>query len=258
MKYIEIIYVRLVICSVLVFYIFILFPSYSRSQDLDLNNYDADTFSNLALVTGQVFGSGLYSTANSHSIGGFDAGVKTLIGFVPDSRQIGPLNNTNTFNIPVFHANTGVLGPFEVGIRLFSFRFGEKNREDVSHFTGILKYNVFEDGLTPAISLYSAYGRMSEISDFSLQTISIGAITGKSFLFIELYAGINVNNISMDVDLEPDGIRYISQFSRTYRKTVTHGTFGLSVTLAPFTNMVIDYNVGEIQTVTLGIFLSLF
>ena len=88
-------------------------------------------------------------------------------------------------------------------------------------------------------------------------TVSINILYLYFISFIELFAGINVNKISVDVDLKPNEIRYTSQFSHTYRKTVTHGTFGLSFNLDPFTNVVIDYNACEIQMVTLVIFLSL-
>jgi len=63
--------------------------------------------------------------------------------------------------------------------------------------------------------------------------------------------------IKMDIDFAPNA-RYPSGLKKSYKENVPHFSFGVSLGLAPFTKMNIEYNIGEFQTATFGVMLSIF
>ncbi|KPK94314.1 hypothetical protein AMJ80_05495 [bacterium SM23_31] len=245
------------IYSCLLLTTFIFLGSGAAAQDLNLNNYGAATFSNLTKAAGQILGSGLYHTAAIHRFGGVDLGLKSMLGYIPKKNQLGPLDGTKAVIIPVFQANVGLFGRFEVGGRLFSFRFGDENKEKVELTSGLVKFSVLRGIGLPDVTIFSAYSRITGISDFSLSAITVGGIVGKSIPVITVYAGANYNIIKMDVDLAPDA-HYPEGFSESYKENVPHFAFGISLGLTPFTKMNVEYNIGEFQTATFGIVLSIF
>jgi len=238
--------------------ILLICSSGAGAQDLNLNGYDSSTFSNLAVITGRLLGSGFCHTAGIHRFGGFDIGVKTMVGFVPDDMQAGPLSGAAVVPIPALQVNVGLFNTIEAGGRLFSFNYGKKNREQVNLSSGIVKFNVLSGLGLPDVTLYSAYSRLSGITDFSLQTITAGGTAGFGIPLIYVYAGAQVNFVTMDVNLAADNRLYPAGFSEKYKAEVNHFTAGLSLGLAPFTQVNAEYNYGEFSTVTLGLIFSVF
>jgi len=245
------------ICRIFLLITFVFLSSESAAQDLDLNNYDASTFSNLTKATGQILGSGFYHTAAIHRFGGVDLGLKLMLGYIPEKNQLGPLEGTKAVLIPAFQANVGLFNRFEVGGRLFSFRLGDKNKEEVGLASALVKFSLLRGIGLPDITLFSAYSRITGITDFSLNAITVGCMVGKSIPVVTVYAGANYNMIKMDIDFAPNA-RYPSGLKKSYKENVPHFSFGVSLGLAPFTKMNIEYNIGEFQTATFGVMLSIF
>lgn len=237
------------------------FSLQTDAQDLNLNKYSSETFDELAEITGQVLGSGLYHTGSVHKFGGFDVGVKTMIGFLTDSEKVGPFYDTNIVPLPAIQANIGLFDHFEVGGRLVSYRFGTSSKEEINLVSGIVKYKVLGGIGLPDIASYAAWSRLSGITDFSLNTVTLGAVISYGIPFISAYAGANYNVSRLEVDLEPDNQYtqfYPNGFSEDYRKNMAHLTVGANMAIAPFTRLNAEYNIGKINTVTVGIVLSLF
>lgn len=245
------------IYAIFILITFIFLSSGAEAQDLDLNNYNSSTFSNFTKAAGQILGSGFYHTAEIHKFGGVDLGLKLMLGYISGKNQFGPLENTKAVLIPAFQANVGLLNRFEIGGRLFSFRLGDKNKEEVSLASGLVKFSVLHGIGLPDITLFSAYSRITGATDFSLDAVTIGGIIGKSIPVVTVYAGANYNIIKMDVNLAADA-RYPDGLTESYKENVPHFSFGMSLGLAPFTKMNIEYNIGEFQTATFGIVLSIF
>lgn len=228
------------------------------TQDLDLNSYEQTTFNNLSKINGQILTTGFYHSASVHRLGGVDLGLKMMIGYIPDENRLGPLNDNTTITVPALHANIGLIKGFEIGARYFSFSYGDENKENVNLYSGILKYNVLSGLAFPDITLISAYTRLTGMSDFTIEAVSLGGIIGKSLPLLTVYAGGNYSTVLMDIDIMPDSALYPSGLSSSIREYITHFTAGISLGLAPFTKLNLEYNIGEIQSASLGIVLSIF
>ena len=228
------------------------------AQDLDLNSYTHTTFNNFSKINGQILTTGFYHSASVHRLGGIDLGLKMMIGYIPDENRFGPLNDNTTITVPAFQANVGLIKGFEAGVRYFSFSYGDENKEKVNLYSGMLKYNVLSGLAFPDITLFSAYTRLTGISDFTINAISLGGIIGKSLPLLTVYAGGNYSSVTMDIDIMPDSGLYPSGLSSSIRENITHFTLGIALGLAPFTKLNLEYNIGEIQSGSLGIVLSIF
>lgn len=231
----------------------------TAAQDLNLNSYARSTFEDFVETTGQILGSGIYHGGGIHGFGGFDFGIKTMVGFIPgEMRDNGPFSKTSRVPIPVFQANIGLFNSIEAGGRLFQFDFGESNKEEVKLVSGIVKLKIMGGPGLPKATVYSSYSRISGIADFSFNTITIGGIIGYEIPVISVYAGGNYNLASMKVSLQEDNGFYPAGLNETIRKRIPHFTLGISLGLAPFTKINAEYNQGKIKTVTIGfIFLVL-
>jgi len=229
-----------------------------RGQNLNLNDYNTDTFTKLTTVTGQILGSGYYHTGAIHRFGGFDVSIKSMIGIISDEYKNGPLDDTELIPLPAIQANVGLFDRFEIGGRLFSFKFGDKNKENINLTSGILKYKLLSGIGLPDIMSYAAFSRISGITDFSLKTVTLGAVIGYGVPFISVYAGVNYNIILMDVNLAPDNNLYPTGFNEEYTEKVGHFTAGTSLSIAPFTKINAEINIGKIKTATAGLVFSLF
>ncbi len=228
------------------------------AQNLNLNEFQSTTFSDLAKVSGQVLGSGLFHRGGVHKFGSFDIGIKGMIGYIPGDLKAGALGSTKTLAIPTFQANVCIINNIEIGGRLFSFKYGNANKQDVNLASGIIKFKIIGGLGMPKISAFTAFSRLSGIEDFSLKTYTFGGIIGYSIPVISVYAGSSYNIVIMNVDLEPDYGFYPSGFSAKYTERVNHFTAGISLSIAPFTKVNVEYNIGEIQTVTAGLIFTLF
>ena len=238
--------------------IFLLQSRSAAAQDLDLNKYDKSTFSNLTAVTGQILGSGLYHTASVHRFGGIDVGLKIMIGFIPDENRSGPLEDSNIVPMRAFQASVGLFKHLEIGGRVLSFRFGDDHEENVNLASGMIKYNLLSGLAFPDVTVYSAYSRLTGITDFSLNAVTIGGIVGKSIPVLTMYVGVNYNRVTMDIDLDPDPKRYVDGFKGSITENVTHFSFGVSLGLAPFTKINAEYNIGMAHSLSFGILFSIF
>ncbi|MFC1561428.1 DUF6588 family protein [candidate division KSB1 bacterium] len=227
------------------------------AQDLDLNKYESEAFSNLAVVTGRVLGSGFYHTGAIHEFGGFDVGVKAMIAYIADDYKIGPMSDTKMVSMPVFQANVGLFDKFEIGGRFFSFKYGNSSKEEVTLSSGVVKYNLLSGLGLPDITVISAFSRISGVTDFSLKTYSFGGVIGYGVPIVTFYAGGTYNIVKMDVELESGGL-YPSRFSQSYTKYVNHWTAGLSLGVAPFAKLNAEFNLGEVNGVTAGLIFSVY
>jgi hypothetical protein len=246
--------------AVLIVFWCILFvhPITSPAQDLDLHLFPSSTYADFSRLTGQLVGSGFYHTAGIHSFPGVDFGVKAMFGFIPKENRTGPLKGANIMRIPMLQADVGLIHGFEIGGRLFKFKFGEKNAEDVMIASGLLKYNILKGLVFPDITVYSAYSRLTGINDFSLNICTIGGMIGKSLPLISVYAGGNYNFSRLDVRLVPKSGLYPAGYKKVISQNVAHYTTGVSLGLTPFTKVNAEFNMGTMKTITVGIILSIF
>ena len=235
-----------------------LYRGNAAGQDLDLHNYSASTYNNFARLSGQLIGSGLYHTAGIHKFGGVDFGVKTMLGFIPKENRIGPLTGADIVPIPILQANIGLVKGFEAGGRFFKFKFGDRNAEEVTIASGVIKYNALKGLVFPDITFYSAYSRLTGVTDFSLNIYTIGGMLGKSLPLLTLYAGGNYNISRLNVKLSPIPRNYPDGYKRIISQNVFHYSVGMSLGLTPFTKVNAEFNVGKVKTITVGIILSIF
>ncbi len=236
----------------------VLVPAVLFAQDLDLNKYSKNSFNDLTNVLGRVLGTGLIHSGGVHGPGGFDVGIKAGGAVVPGDMKNNTLDDVNVILVPSIQATLGLPGKIEVSAKYFSYEFGEDPKETVSITTGIIKYNLVEGLVYPNLSIFTSYTRMSGISDFKVNNITLGAVAGKGLPLVSFYGGAYYNYTILSVDLPPDQNLYPGGFSEKIQENNVVIMAGFSVSLAPFSKINLEYNAGNISTVNLGLIFSIF
>jgi len=236
--------------------IIFLFCSISGAQNVDLNNYSSETFSNLTKALGTLLGNGLFHTAAVHTVGGFDVGVKSNMVLIAEKYRSGPLKDVKFIPLPLFQANFGLLENIEIGGRYMNIEFGDDIAKNISIYTGILKYGVFQTFGLPRIALSGAYSKIDGIDDFSFSTLTFSGVVSKGFLLVDFYGGVGYNIYILDAQFEQGGI-YSSNFSKSYKESDLRYTLGVNLGLIPFTKVNIEYSSGYFKSITVGVLLSI-
>jgi hypothetical protein len=203
----------------------------------------------------QAFGTGvsggLYHTANTHGMLGFDLGARAMIVLIPEGKSaIMDSADLKAFAIPVLQASVGLPMDLEVMARGFGVKFED---ESISLFgVGVKKkFNSYipVPGF-PSVSAMIAYHRFKAGSYLSSSTISLDAIVSKKFLVISPYGGFGYDWTSMKVKYDYLGTIPVSH---TVKVSTARFTLGLSITPAPFINIFADYNFGKFAEVSTGL-----
>ena len=244
--------------------------AYSQATD-DLNRQIESVvklFSSLA-------GGGFAQTAQIHSAGGFDVGIRGLFSVIPQefrdvipAGELGPfdlgvkdpLEGEETQSFPILQGSVGLPANFEVMGRLFTFPVADVQDGNVRLFGGALKYGLFQNDLAmPAIVLIGGYQKLivPEKYDFGdVSTISFKGFVSKSFASFTLYGGGGYDRSSLELRKDAFPIPLPDDLLK-HDASIFHGTAGLMWTPFPMVRLNTDYNFSEFPNFNIGLSFSM-
>jgi hypothetical protein len=213
-------------------------------------------------------GGGLYHSAKTHSLGGFDVGIRVITMMVSeDQKPVLPYSNSEAQGgifrdvelvaLPLLQVSVGLPGNLEAMGRFFTLPIGEGEDEGNITLIGLgVKYGLLQNILLPRVAVVATYHYLSvpEKFDFgSANNISAALVVSKGFPIIDLYGGLGVDFTTLEIDLEIPGLDPISE---KYQKTNFRGNLGIKVKPIPLLFIHADYNFGGVQGFNVGLGLS--
>ena len=208
---------------------------------------------------GIAVGGGLYHTAATHGVLGFDVGFRAMMVMVPEGESdLLDSADVTFFPVPAIQASVGLPMDFEVMVRGFSVKFED---ETISLFGAGVKKNFTPNipvpGL-PDISAMIAYHSFKASDVLTSSHLSFDLMVSKKFMIITPYAGFGYDKTKMDIEyiyvppppLTSEDVKY------TIDASTARFTVGLNVTPFPFVKIFGDYNIGKYSEITAGMAIS--
>ncbi len=212
---------------------------------------------------GMAVGGGLYHTAKTHGVMGFDLGVRTMIVLIPEGKSaIMDSADISFFPVPVVQASVGLPMDFEVMLRGFSVTFEDEN---ISLFGAGLKKN-FKPMLPvpglPQLSAMIAFHKFKAGDVIDSQHWSFDLMASKGFVFITPYIGVGVDVTRMTfaytyVYDDPTLGHQEVPVESTVKASSGRLTLGFNLSPLPFVKLFADYNIGKYSQVTAGLAVSI-
>ena len=234
----------------------------------ELEKYAEEEIDPVATPVVEAFGTaitgGLYHTARTHGMLGFDIGFRAMMVLIPEGESdILDSADVKFFPVPVIQASVGLPMDFEVMLRGFSVKFED---ETISLFGVGVKKN-FKSYIPvpgfPDVSAMIAYHSFKAGDYLSSTHLSFDVMVSKKFLLITPYAGFGYDKTSMDVEYTyvydnplPPPAQLEVPVSHTIDVSTGRFTMGLNITPFPFVNIFADYNIGKFSEITAGLAIS--
>ncbi len=219
---------------------------------------------------GSLVGSGHYHTADMHSIGGFDIGLRGVIANVPDEfKGLPVLIDEDRVGLAFLHGSIGLPANFELTGRFFYLPLGADadmnlsppraadSRGGVTLIGGGLKYGLLQTTGIPKIMLMGTYHMLlvPEEYDFgSVGTLSFNAVVSHSFAILSAFAGVGIDITTLKVN---ENVPIPGFGGERFTENALHYTVGASVTPFPLIRVNGALNFGEFNSFDLGIGISL-
>lgn len=218
---------------------------------------------------GSVVGGGFFHTADLHSAGGFDVGIRGVIANVPEDFKTLPVFSEQDFvGLAFLHGSVGLPGNFELFGRFFYFPLGDgqdvsltppraDSRGGVTLIGGGLKYGLVQLPGLPKVLVMGAYHALLVPSEFdfgTVGTLSLKAVASYSLPILTVYlgGGIDFTRLELDADLPffPD------LAGESFTENQPHFTVGAKVTPFPLLHVNGSYTFSEFKSFDLGIGVS--
>lgn len=220
---------------------------------------------------GSIVGGGLYHTADLHSVGGLDVGLRGVIASVPSEFDGIPVFfDSDNVGLAFLHGSLGLPGNLELIGRFFYFPMGTDtdlplsppqaidSRGGVTLIGGGLKYGILQAPLLPKIMIMGTYHALLVPDEFdfgTIGTLSFKAVASYSIPIFTVYVGggIDISRLTLndDIPLFPD------LGGESFTENNTSATFGLTVKPFPLVNVNAAYTIGEFNTVAVGVGIGL-
>ncbi|RMD93207.1 MAG: hypothetical protein D6813_04510 [Calditrichaeota bacterium] len=213
---------------------------------------------------GSIVGGGMYDTADLHSFGGLDLGLRGVVGIVPDEfKQFPVFSQENLVGLAFLHGSLGLPGPFELFGRFFYFPLGSDrdlnasppraadSRGGVTLIGVGLKYGLLQLPLLPKVMVMGAYHALLVPDEFdfgTVSTVSFKGVVSQSFLLFTLYVGGGIDFTSLKLNDEFGGDRQT--------ESLPQATVGLQVRPLPLIHVNGSYNISEFPSFELGVGIS--
>jgi len=214
-------------------------------------------------------GGGIYHTADTHGLLGFDVGVRLVTMMVKDdqkpdlpfpneSYEGGVLGDVSLMSLPLLQASIGLPGNVEATGRFFTYPMGEGEDEGNITLVGVgLKYGILQNMLLPRVAVVAAYHYLNVPEEFDFGNVSSfsgAVIVSKGFAIIDFYGGIGIDYNKFEVDIElPDPI---GKVTKDYTKQNMRYNLGVKIKPFPLLYIHADYNFGNVQGFNAGLGVS--
>ncbi len=194
---------------------------------------------------------GYFHTADVHSIGGFDVGLRGVAVFIPSKYKdmVGhPFENVDFVAMPFLHGSLGLPLGFEVTGRVFRYPIGGGETDDAVTLFGVgLKKGLLQLPALPKVAVMAIYNGFYVPDDYAfgaVNSMSLKGIVSQDLLSLfEVYIGAGVDRTNLDLEL--------GSTKESYSSTTFHGTAGLVINL-PLLHVNADYTLGEFKGFNLG------
>ncbi|MBN1349927.1 hypothetical protein JXJ21_11000 [candidate division KSB1 bacterium] len=225
----------------------------------------------LLRVFGYYSGGGLYHTAKTHGMLGFDVGIRAIAIKVGDDLKTGwtgsvgqsggPLGDQDYIALPMIQASLGLPLNLEATARFFSYPIGEAADGTKDNFTlaGIgLKYGLVQNMLFPRVMIMGSYHKLMVPEEFDfadVSTFSMDLVVSKGIPMVAtFYGGVGFDNTTMKVEFDlPGG----TTFGEEYKTgAMFRGVVGVKFDFIPMMYLNVDYNFGKNQGIVAGLGLS--
>jgi len=206
--------------------------------------------------------SGMYYTAKTHGLLGFDVGVRTMTVIIPDGESaIMDSVNINYFSMPVIQATLGLPMNIDVTVRGLGIPFQDKT---VSLYGGGIKKNfnsLIPVPQFPSIAVGAAFHQFKAGDIITSSHLSFTGLASKTFLIITPYVGYSYDINSMKFDYtyiyEESGFEVQVPISEKIKSNSSRVTLGLTVSPIPFVKVFGEYNIGKFSEFSAGLAISI-
>lgn len=234
---------------------------WAQDNLFEFESYAKEKLDEVATPLVEAFGTGvcggLYHTAKTHNLLGFDVGVRAMMVIIPEGEsEIFDASDVSLFPVPVIQASLGLPMDFEVMVRGLSIPFED---ESITLFGAGLKKN-FKSLIPipgfPDLSAMIAYHKFEASDVLNSTHLSFDFMVSKKFLIITPYGGIGFDRTKMEFDYtygEDDPIIPDTPIHHEISASTARFTVGLNLTPIPFVNVFADYNVGKFSEITAGV-----
>ncbi len=236
-------------------------------QDID-NGVPQLQVESIVKFFGSLVGSGLYHTADLHSVGGFDFGLRGVVTSIPDDIEILPaFIDESRVGLAFLHGSLGLPGNFEVLGRFFYFPLGSDidlnvspqrasdSRGGITLIGAGVKYGLLQLPGIPKITVLGAYHALITPNEFdfgTVSTFSFKGIVSHSLPLLTVYvgAGFDITSLKVNEDL-PIAIPEIA--GKRFTENDFQYTIGAKVQVLPFVFANGSANFGDFNSFDLGL-----
>lgn len=237
-------------------------PTYQSAGDVE------DAVGAALKFFGSVVGGGFFHTADLHSTGGFDVGIRGVIANVPEDFKALPVFSEQDFvGLAFLHGSVGLPGNFELFGRFFYFPLGDgqdvsltppraDSRGGVTLIGGGLKYGLVQLPGLPKVMVMGAYHALLVPSEFdfgTVGTLSLKAVASYSLPILTVYlgGGIDFTRLELtDLPFFPD------LAGKSFTENQPHFTVGAKVSPFPLLHVNGSYTLSEFKSFALGLGVS--
>ncbi|MFQ5824627.1 MAG: DUF6588 family protein [bacterium] len=214
---------------------------------------------------GSIVGGGLFHTADLHSVGGIDVGLRGVVANVPENfKDLPVFSKENMVGLAFLHGSFGLPGNFELLGRFFYFPLGSSvdmnasppratdSRGGVTLIGGGIKYGLLQLPALPKIMVMGTYHALFVPEEFdfgTVSTISFNGVASYSLPIITVYAGggIDITTLKLNEDFLNGG---------RFNERMPHLTLGAQIQPLPLIHVNGSYNFSEFASFDLGIGIS--
>jgi hypothetical protein len=215
-------------------------------------------------------GGGLYHSANTHGLGGFDVGLRVITMMISEDQKPdlpfprtdaaygGVFKDMELMAMPLLQVSVGLPGSLEATGRFFTYPIGEGEDEGNITLIGLgVKYGLLQNILLPRVAVVATYHYLNVPEEFdfgSANNISAALVVSKGFAIVDVYGGLGYDYTTLAIDLDfPDPIGPVK---KEFNKGNFRGNLGLKIKPFPLLFIHADYNFGGVQGFNVGLGLN--
>ncbi|HEX9654965.1 MAG TPA: DUF6588 family protein [bacterium] len=213
-----------------------------------------------------IVGGGMFHTADLHNAAGIDVGLRGVVANVPEKFNDLPVfSEENLVGLAFLHGSIGLPANLELFGRFFYFPMGANqdlnvsppraadSRGGITLVGGGLKYGLLQRLGVPHVTLMGAYHAVIVPEEFdfgTVGTLSFKAVASHSLPIFTFFvgAGVDITRLKLhDQFLNGD----------SFTNTEPHLTLGLKFNVLPLVHVNGAYNIGEFNSIALGLGISI-
>lgn len=219
----------------------------------------------LADASGLLASSGTYFTGKSHGLVGFDIGLRIPTVMLASGDQLGILDEDVTpvsaLAVPILVANKGLPKGFQVGARAMKLELS-KDVGDLTLYGASLRWEANEvfhiPFVMPRMALQANWSQVKVGESLTTDGLTFDLIVSKKLAILEPYGGYSTGTLNSVFEYEfvPVEGQPGTPIKEELDASVGRLSLGLNVTPLPTLRVNAEYGMGDFNTLTFGLILS--